>query len=130
MKFLLETTEESYNLQASVGMIGQDILIAIWGGEKPHIGAVSITQARPSIQDPQAVGVSTSVFCFLGHKEDDLAKMIGERIAQACKTNVVVTAGIHWDHITEEGIQKVIENSAILAKMIIEQIQSQMSSKL
>ncbi len=129
MEFTLETREGAYDLHASVRMIGQDILVAIWGGEKPHIGAVSIAQARPSLQNPEKVGASTSVFCFLGHKEDELAKMIGERIAKVCNTNVVVTAGMHWDQISQEGIEKVLENSTILLNMIIEQIQMRHEAK-
>lgn len=41
MEFRIKTDKEAYNLEAFVKKIGQDLLVAIWGGERPHIGAVS-----------------------------------------------------------------------------------------
>jgi hypothetical protein len=46
-EFTIETDTGAYDLTASVRMIGPDLLIAIWGGEKPHIGAVAVAQPRP-----------------------------------------------------------------------------------
>ncbi|MBW1732383.1 MAG: hypothetical protein JRJ75_16130 [Deltaproteobacteria bacterium] len=43
----------------------------------------------------------------MGHKEDDLAKAVAEILAATINTIVVVTAGIHWHNISEEGIRKV-----------------------
>ena len=123
-QFMLETDTGAYDLTASVRMIGSDLLIAIWGGEKPHIGAVAVAQPRPSLKDPNATSATASVFCFVGHKEDDLAKAASEILAAALNTNVVVTAGIHWDNISKEGIQKVIYNSEILMDLILEKIAS------
>ena len=37
-------------------------------------------------------------------------------------TQVVVTAGIPWDNISEEGIQKVIRNSEVLVDLILEKV--------
>jgi hypothetical protein len=34
----------------------------------------------------------------------------------------VVTAGIHWDNLSQEGIQKVMKNSEILADLILEAV--------
>ena len=92
------------------------------GGEKPHIGAVAMAQARPSLKNPHATSATASVFAYVGHKEDDLAKATAEILAAALKTHVVVTAGIHWDNLTKEGIQQVIHNSETLVDMILEKI--------
>jgi hypothetical protein len=124
MEFTLKTDEGEYNLEANVRLIGNDLLVAIWGGEKPHIGAVSVAQARPSLKDPNVTSATASVFCFVGHKEDELAKAASEILAAAMNTQVVVTAGIHWDNISKEGIQKVIRNSEILVDLILEKVAS------
>ena len=124
MEFTLKTEEGAYDLEAYVRLIGKDLLVAIWGGEKPHIGAVSMAQPRPSLKDPNVTSATASVFCFVGHKEDELAKAASEILAAALNTQVVVTAGIHWDNITKEGIQKVIDNSVILIDLILEKIAS------
>jgi len=125
--FVIKTKEKNYRLEASVKEIGKDLLVAIWGGDSPHIGAVAIAQPRPSLRDKDTISATASVFCFLGHKEDLIAKEAAERIASALNTNVVATAGIHWDYIDEAGITCVMENSRELVGMIIERIGKEVS---
>ena len=119
-EFTVKTEENSYNLSASVRLIGEDVLVAIWGGEKPHIGAVAVAQPRPSLKDPEVTSATASVICLMGHKEDELAKASAEILAAALNTPVVVTAGIHWDNLDPEGIRRIIQNSEILVEMILE----------
>lgn len=124
-EFTINTNEGEYDLWASVRQIGPDLLVAIWGGEKPHIGAVAMSQPRPSLKDPEVTSSTASVFAYVGHKEDELAKAAAEILAAALKTNVVVTAGIHWDNLPPEGIQRVIRNSEILVDMILTKLVGQ-----
>lgn len=124
MDFAVKTNQGAYDLEANVRLIGNDFLVALWGGEKPHIGAVAVAQPRPSLKDPNVTSATASVFCFIGHKEDELAKAVSEILAAALNTQVVVTAGIHWDNISKEGIQKVIDNSEILVDLILKEISS------
>jgi hypothetical protein len=121
-EFTINTSEGEYDLSASVRHIGQDLLVAIWGGDKPHIGAVAMSQPRPSLKDPKVTSSTASVFAYVGHKEDELAKAAAEILAATLKTNVVVAAGIHWDNLPQEGIQRVIRNSEILVDMILKKI--------
>ena len=127
-QFMLETDTGAYDLTASIRIIGSDLLVAIWGGEKPHIGAVAVAQPRPSLKDPAVTSSSASVICLLGHKEDELAKAAAEILAAALKTQVVVTAGIHWDNLAPEAIQRVVRNSEILVDMILEKCIVQFAS--
>ncbi|MGD2098841.1 MAG: hypothetical protein PVG35_14770 [Desulfobacterales bacterium] len=124
-EFTVHTEEDAYNLSASVRLIGADVLVAIWGGEKPHIGAVAVAQPRPSLRDPQVTSASSSVICLIGHKEDELAKATAEILAATLETQVVVTAGIHWDDLSPEAIQQVIRHSEILVDMILARLVSQ-----
>ena len=126
-EFTINTSEGDYDLSASVRRIGRDLLVAIWGGEKPHIGAVAMAQPRPSLKDPEVTSSTASVFSYVGHKEDELAKATAEILAATFKTNVIVTAGIHWDDLPEEGIQRVIKNSEILVEIILEKIVSELN---
>ncbi len=118
--FNFTNDEDRYNLRASARWIGGDLLVVIWGGERPHIGAVSLAQPRPSLKDPEIMSATASVICVVGHKEDDLVKEASEFLAAALKTRVVVTAGIHWDNLDEEGLRAVIQNSHALVKRIAE----------
>jgi len=126
--FRVSTSRGEYDLEASVRAIGEDLLVAVWGGEKPHIGAVAAAQPRPSLKDPRTTSATASVFCYLGHKEDGLAKQAAERLAAAFDTRVVVTAGIHWDNLSEEGIRKVMQNSALLLDLVVRRIQADFPS--
>ena len=119
-EFTIETDTGAYDLAANVRSIGKDLLVAIWGGERPHIGAVAVAQPRPSLRDPDVTSASTSVFCFVGHKEDELAKAAAEILSATLDTAVVVTAGIHWDNLEEKAILKIIKNSEILVDMILQ----------
>jgi len=122
---LIKTNEGSYDLEASVRQIGNDMLIAVWGGEKPHIGAVAVAQPRASLKDPNITSASTSVICILGHKEDQIAKQIAEKISATLNTLVIVTAGIHWDDISDQGIRKVIRHTEILIDLIIKKLMTE-----
>jgi hypothetical protein len=118
MEFTLKTDTGAFDLTANARRIGPDLLVAIWGGEKPHIGAVAAAQPRPSLKDPAVTSATASVICFVGHKEDELAKRAAETLAAAIEGRTVVTAGVHWDNLSEEGIGQVIQNTAELIKMI------------
>lgn len=126
-EFVVKTKQDSYNLSAGVRLIGEDVLVAIWGGEKPHIGAVAVAQPRPSLKDPDVTSATASVICLVGHKEDELAKASAEILAAALNTAVVVTAGIHWDNLDPEGIRRIIQNSKILVEMILEKCVTEFS---
>ena len=112
----------AYRLEASVQEIGKDLLIAIWGGDRPHIGAVAVAQPRPSLKDRGVLSATASVFCYVGHKDDVVAKEAAERLSTALNRNVTVTVGIHWDDLQEAGIKTVVENSQQLVNMIIAKI--------
>jgi hypothetical protein len=122
LEFTAKTDTEAYNVEAFVKKIGEDLLVVIWGGERPHIGAVAVAQSRPSLQHPKLTSATASVFCYPGHKDDIIAKEAAERISSALNRNVTVAAGMHWEGINEEGIKVAITNSRELVEMIIERI--------
>ena len=100
-----------FTIEGQVQEIGPDILVSIWGGSRPHIGAIGIAVPRHSLKNPRKWSATSSNFTFPGHKEDTLVKKISERLSAQLRRNVVVTAGIHWDSITLKEI-KTIENLA------------------
>ncbi len=89
--------------------IGADVLVFIWGGERPHIGSVAAADPRPSLADASRTSATASVLTYVGHKEDTVAKRAAEALASALNTKVVATAGIHWDNLTPEGIAAIDE---------------------
>jgi len=117
-RITLATEAPAYNLQAEAVWIGPDLLVYIWGGEAPHIGAVAMAQPRPSLADPRVTSATASVFTYLGHKEDELAKQAAESLSAALEAKVVVSAGIHWDGLGPEDIQTVVKNSRQLVELL------------
>lgn len=49
-----------------------------------------------------------------------LLKMILETLSKKLDRKVLVAAGIHWDNISEVGIQQVMKNSLALIRMILD----------
>ncbi|HME42021.1 MAG TPA: hypothetical protein VKF36_02955 [Syntrophorhabdales bacterium] len=96
-----------FKINAAIREMGPDILVAIWGGTFPHIGAVGMAQVRQSLRDAEETSATSSVFTFLGHKEDLLAKPFAEELTRKLARNSVVVAGIHWDNLTDDEIEMV-----------------------
>ena len=45
----IQTVEPTYRVEAEAVRIGKDVLVYIWGGERPHIGSIAAAQPRPSL---------------------------------------------------------------------------------
>ena len=106
--FKVHISKGPFEISGSVQEVGEDLLVSLWGGTKPHIGAVGLAIPRPSLKDPKKWSATSSVFTLIGHKEDSLVKKISERLASDLRRNVVVTAGLHWEGIRSKEI-KLIE---------------------
>jgi gallate decarboxylase subunit D len=117
--FEVEISKGSFKIHGFVQTIGNDILVSIWGGTKPHIGAVGIAIPRPSLKNLKRWSASSSNFTLLNHKEDYLVKKISEKLSAGLKTNVVVTAGLHWDNLTSEEIHAVQKLSLKISGVIL-----------
>lgn len=121
-EFSWETARESFNLSAKALRIGEDWLMAVWGGDRPHIGAIAIAHPRPSLEDSLRLSASSSVYCVLGHKEDVLAKELSEKLAAALDANVTVTAGMHWDGLKASDLPLVSASFEELTALILEDL--------
>lgn len=120
--FVVETRESAFNLRARVVFMGSDLLVAVWGGDKPHVGAVTVSESHPSLKDPARKDATASTVCLLGHKEEALTRPIAEKLSRALAVNVVVVAGAHFDVIDKAGIEQVVDHGGILADLILERL--------
>jgi hypothetical protein len=112
-----------YRVEAQILPVGEDLVISIWGGTAPHVGALALAIPRPSLKDPATISSTASVLARLGHKEDEIVKRASERISATLNRVVAVSAGIHWDHIPDEEIQAVRLACEELVERVIERIQ-------
>jgi hypothetical protein len=123
-RFVVAVQEGRFRLEALAASIGPDLLVAVWGGTHPHIGAVALALPRPSLQNRRKTSATSSVLTLLGHKEDVTAKMVSESLAAALKCNVVATAGIHWDNLRPEDIGAINELTRKLIGKILEKAEA------
>jgi hypothetical protein len=87
--------------------MGNDLCVVIAGGDAPHLGAVAVAQARPSLQDSSKASATTSVIALLGHKDDSIARSVAHTLAAKLNKNVVVCCGIHIDRITRDELDSI-----------------------
>jgi hypothetical protein len=104
----LEAQRGRISLQLVATRMGRDLCVALSGGDRAHIGAVALSQARPSLQGDGSVSATTSVLALTGHKEDELARALAARLAVAIEATVCVSCGIHVDGIRGEEVQAVV----------------------
>jgi hypothetical protein len=98
-----------------VGLIGiptdGGLIVGIFGGDKPHIGAVAIGIPRPSLKDPSKLSATSSVFTMTSHKDDEIARPASEKIAKELNQTAVVIAGVHVEGASEMEIRELLANA-------------------
>ncbi|RMF96472.1 MAG: hypothetical protein D6734_03625 [Candidatus Schekmanbacteria bacterium] len=105
-------------------ILGNDLLISLYGGTKPHIGAVALSVTRRSLKNRKKKSASTSILTLTGHKDDLIAKSVAEKVSTELGRNVVVAAGVHIEKAKDEEILKIIEESEKCADKIIRRFTS------
>lgn len=83
---------------------GRDLQVMCSGGQA-HIGAVAL--ASPCPQDAANKKKQSELLTLPGHREDLLAAQMARRMANDLNCTVCVSAGIHFDYITKEEIERV-----------------------
>jgi gallate decarboxylase subunit D len=101
---------DRHRVEASALPCGKDLVVAVQGGTRHHIGATALAVPRPSLADPSMVSSSASVLCVVGHKEDELARGVALRLSAALACTVTVVAGLHVDDATGDDIRLLLEN--------------------
>ena len=94
-----------------------DLLVSVEGGIS-HIGAVGLSQPRPSMSSPGQQRASTSLFTLCGHREDELVKEMSDLIVAATGRTVVLVAGIHFPKLLRDDLGCLQEEWRSLAEQI------------
>ena len=112
-------------VEALIVKCGSDINVIIGGGEKYHIGAVSVAVPRLEYKNGNKRTASTSVICVQGHREDELTYKAAKYLATALECTVTVTMGVHIDDISKCEFSEILNNVDRLLDKIIEEINMQ-----
>ncbi len=109
-------------VSAKTFLIGEDLCVIISGGDAPHIGCVTLSVPRPSLSDSSEISSTTSILNLIGHKDDEAARYVSQKLSSKLSKNVVVTCGIHVDNITVEEINETIDLLKVLTNRLIEKL--------
>ena len=110
-----------FEVYAQVICMGDDLLVILSGGTI-HIGAIAMAQPRPSLADPKNISATSSVFTYVGHKEDILIKSISEELSIQLNRKTVVVAGIHWDRLAPSDIKAITGICSKLTRRIAKEV--------
>ena len=104
--------------------ITPDGLVAtIVGGKRPHVGAVAVGIPRPSLAEPSRLSVTSSVLTLIGHKDDEVARPIAEKLAKGLNKTSVVVAGMHIEGADREDIKTLKSNSVQAARIFLNKME-------
>lgn len=79
-------------ITAEITVTDCGVQVGLYGGDKPHIGAVGVADPAGKITVTQ----------FEGHKEGGLCQHWCEKLFKAVNCPVVVSAGIHYDNASKK----------------------------
>ncbi len=93
------------------------------GGGEPHVGGVVLAIPRSSLS---GIGWSADVYItpVPGHKDVDVARTVADTLARELRCPVVVTAGIHSDHLCPEELGEIISHCATLTQTALASLKS------
>lgn len=114
-----QATLTGYSIKATVTVIGKDLLIALTGGDTPHIGTVTwlgTAGTSDSARFPSHHGRF--------HKDDVLSEALLKQIKPAIPGTCVITAGIHVNGIRNEQIQASFVMVEEIGKTILSWLQT------
>lgn len=111
-----------FDIEAGAAKIGEDILLYIQGGDKPHIGCTVMAVPRPSLFGNGERSVTSSVLNLTGHKDESICRSLAEKVCQATGKTVVCTGGFHLENITTQQIKKVELAGKRLEELLIKEL--------
>lgn len=95
-------------LTLEIKSVGEDILILVSGGEKPHIGSAVLAVPRKSLSS-DSISCTSSVLNVTGHKDEKICRDLAESFCKKYNAVTVCTGGFHCDNLTAAQIQEVVD---------------------
>lgn len=108
-----------HQVKATVFSTDDGLIVHLLGGEVPHVGAVVISEPRPSLTEDGSISCTTSTLPFIGHKDDLALKPLVEKLTTLTEQRVVGVSGIHVKNATENDISLIQENVTEIISQIL-----------
>jgi hypothetical protein len=114
----VEDPDSGRTLRASWLWLGQDLVVAIGGGDRPHVGSIVVAQPQPSHSRPGTHSASCSVVTIPPHKEEAIARPVATRLTETLGVVTVVSAGVHEDSLDPDAIAAYLRLAEELAQRL------------
>lgn len=108
-------SESGKAITAWIRSVGEDVVVAVGGGERPHVGCVVLAVPIPSRTEPNSWSASCSVMTIPPHKEEPIARGVASQLAATSGRVTVVTAGVHDDNLDRSGVETYLRLGEELA---------------
>lgn len=89
------------SLEVRGTFVGEDLILCVQGGDKPHIGCCVLAVPRESLTGDGTISATSSVMNLIGHKDEVICRTLAEACCKKFQCTVVCTGGFHVDGITE-----------------------------
>ncbi len=124
MEWIIEEVQQVAGsaLQVSAAKIGEDILLCVSGGTKPHIGCVVQAVPRMSLSGDGTQSATASVLNLTGHKDEFLCRKLAEIVCGRLGVTVVCTGGFHLDGMTAGQIRELLAVTEDVGEKLAEQL--------
>lgn len=122
MKYIETITSDNkdgYCLKGTIISLDNDDVIVVLTGGRDHIGAIGLAVPRPSLEDQNFISATSSILTMPGHKDDEPAKYVSEKLAAATGRNIAVIAGVHYDNLASADLEILRELWVSLTEKII-----------
>ena len=118
----VEDGESGREVRARVVEAGEDVVVVVGGGDRPHIGCVVLAPPVASEHRNGEWSASCSVLTIPPHKEEPIAREIASRLTEALGRVTVVTAGVHEDGLDRDGVAVYLRLGKELAAVLVEDL--------
>lgn len=96
----IEAVSGSVRLRAVAVPMGEDLCVAVTGGDRPHIGCTSLAVPHPGISDPARPSATVSTLNLTAHRDGQIADQLAKLLSSALGRPVAVVCGVHFDHFS------------------------------
>lgn len=111
-----------WDIFLNITIVGEDIMLQVYGGSRPHLGAAVLAVHSNNINSPHKSDCTLSVLSLVGHKESDLFTMIARRVCKTLNKNCLVSGGIHIDNLSYDQVNALIDCVLLMTEKAINRI--------
>lgn len=112
MRRTYERTVRGWPLTAELIWVGPDLQVIVYGGERPHIGSVTVAAQAET-------GVVLQTWRGPNHRDDVIGKIFAQTLAERTGGTVCVSCGIHYDNLQKPEIETIVREAKHLLGEIL-----------